>query len=622
MNLNRIIVMLVVLITGIFVASTGSFAGKPPKCSPWPECKDDTGGGESGAVAPVVILNSDAIANAATLYWDTPLTEPDGSEVDHYEVRYSETPLNEMNFETAGILFDRPSGIPAYDPGMPEYFSIRGLEYEKYYDIGVRAVDASGNVSSLSDPASFTTVFTRSTADPSPGWQVDTVKELAIDNCCSQTSAQFDSDGKPIVAWAQHHDGPNTSGRIWYGYQDSSGNWETEEAFVAGLCQICYLRSIHDFRTIPVGEPGAETPSIPALLFSHSVAIKGQQWEDVVVYAYRPDDNGWVTEDIVQGGQRKAGEIRGSSAEFSMNYFYDYDDAAWVPTVAYITATEWTDSIVTRGVILARRQEDAGQVTWPSEPMLQCLDPDLDPTSARMDAVRLRRGADGSLHAMVNMSNDSGTWGLIMHRPASNGQWEYRRTGLLETIDFDVDGAGNYYVAGQATEEFYDGRMLILVERFVDTEDTQKCEAPDWPVATYDYDIADNNEIDDLFANGVPEGSIAGSGGERTHGIYLTGDNGITPPAVHIFQSSHIGNGTASEPRVLSRCDPVTGWVRDAVDRIQGHGLNSGNFAVSEDGMAWTYNYGRSRKRHDWKFEGGETVFLGQRTGNACQLVN
>jgi hypothetical protein len=303
-----------------------------------------------------------------------------------------------------------------------------------------------------------------------------------------------------------------------------------------------------------------------------------------------------------------------------MNYFYD--GAAWVPTVAYITTTQWNDPIMTRAVILAKRQENAGQVTWPTEPALEC--DDVDPTSARMDAVRLRRGADGSLHAMVNMRNDSGTWGLIMHRPASNGPWEYLRTGLLETIDFDVDGAGNYYVAGQATEELYGQRMLILVEDFDSISDLEKCNAPTHTVAT--YDIADRNEIDDLFANNVSEGSIAGSGGERTHGIYLTGDDGITPPAVHIFQSSHIGNGTASEPRVLSRCSdpngPVIGWVRDAVDRIQGHDLNSGNFAVSEDGMAWTYNYSRSRKRHDWKFEGPETVFLAQRTGNACQLTN
>ena len=43
MNLNRLIVVMVVLITGIFVVSTSSFAGKPPKCSPWPSCKDDGG---------------------------------------------------------------------------------------------------------------------------------------------------------------------------------------------------------------------------------------------------------------------------------------------------------------------------------------------------------------------------------------------------------------------------------------------------------------------------------------------------------------------------------------------------------------------------------------------------
>ncbi len=46
MNLNRIIVILVVLIAGIFIAATESNAGKPDKpdrCSPWPSCKDDGG---------------------------------------------------------------------------------------------------------------------------------------------------------------------------------------------------------------------------------------------------------------------------------------------------------------------------------------------------------------------------------------------------------------------------------------------------------------------------------------------------------------------------------------------------------------------------------------------------
>jgi hypothetical protein len=44
MNLNRIIVVLVVLVVGIFIAAKDSFAGKDKPCSPWPTCKD--GGGD------------------------------------------------------------------------------------------------------------------------------------------------------------------------------------------------------------------------------------------------------------------------------------------------------------------------------------------------------------------------------------------------------------------------------------------------------------------------------------------------------------------------------------------------------------------------------------------------
>lgn len=43
MNLNKIVVVLVLLIAGVFVAATESIAGKPDRCSPWPECKDDGG---------------------------------------------------------------------------------------------------------------------------------------------------------------------------------------------------------------------------------------------------------------------------------------------------------------------------------------------------------------------------------------------------------------------------------------------------------------------------------------------------------------------------------------------------------------------------------------------------
>jgi len=43
MNVNRILVVLVMLTAGIFVATAGSLAAKPDRCSPWPACKDDGG---------------------------------------------------------------------------------------------------------------------------------------------------------------------------------------------------------------------------------------------------------------------------------------------------------------------------------------------------------------------------------------------------------------------------------------------------------------------------------------------------------------------------------------------------------------------------------------------------
>jgi len=366
-----------------------------------------------------------------------------------------------------------------------------------------------------------------------------------------------------------------------------------------------------------------ETPSNPALLFSHSVAIKGQEWKEVVVYAYRQGDNNWVTEDIVEDSKLEIGDIQGHSAEFSMNYFYD--GAAWVPTVAYITTTQWDDPIVTRGVVLAERQEDAGQVTWPAEPVLEC--DDQGPTSARMETVRLRRGADGSLHAMVHMRNDSGTWGLVMHRDRLDGTWEHQRTGWFDTVDFDVDSEGNYYVAGKAIDPVSANEMLALLENLDPIVAGDACDPPNYTVSDANADIADRSGVDDIFLeNNVPEGPIVGKSDQfNAYGIHLTGDDGLSDPTVHIFQISNTGNTDVSEVRVLSRCAPGTPgtWIRDAADRIHWDGdLDSRNFAVSENGIAWAYNYGRSRKRHDWKFEGSETMFLGQRSGNACQLAN
>jgi len=591
----------------------GKHTGDHPHCT-------GGGGGDSGVVAPVVILQSDAISNAVSVHWITPFTLEGGSDVAAYEVRYSTSLLDETNFAT-GLLFERDVPIPAYDPGTPEYFTIRDLVVDTTYYFGVRAVDAGGNVSSLSDPNSFAFVTTQSTATPSSGWQVDTVAELAIDNCCSTTSAQFDSSGNPIVAWVQHYDSIKVPGRIWYGYQDEFDDWITEEVFVAGLCQICYQRPIHDFRTVPVGLPGSETPSIPALLFTHSISIKGQDREQVLVYAYRQGANDWVTEDIAQGGGREVGELGGWDGEFSMDFFYV--DDIWVPTAAYITALAYDERPTIEGLMLAEREEDPGQpATWEKTPALSCDLP--EPDSPRMNKVRLQRGKDGSLHAMVHMSGTNGLWALFMHRPSNNLPWEFQRTGLLETYDnmadFAVDSAGNYYFAGKAENALTGLQMLVLVEDFEQIKAGEACAPPTHTVAINPSNIVDVTGVADSFANGVSEGPIAGDSiNFNTYGIYLTGDDGLSTPAVHIFQISDTGNNDVSEVRVLSRCAPGM-WIRDAADRIHGDGgSDSRNFAVSEDGIAWAYNYGRSSGRYDWRFEGPETVFLARRNGNACQ---
>jgi hypothetical protein len=612
----------VLAVVGAFTVPSSAFAHCEGKhTGDHPHCAGGGGGGSggSGVVASVEIVESDAIGNAITLHWITPITPEGGSEVASYEVRYSETPLDESNFETA-TLFERDPGIstPALDPGMPEYRTIRGLDIDTTYYIGVRAVDAEGSVSELNTPGSFASATTQSTARPSTGWQVDTVAELAPDNCCSTTSAPFDSSGNPIVAWVQHHGGSNTSGRVWYGYQNGSGNWVTEEVFVAGLCQRCFQRPLHDFRTIPVGPPGMDAPSNPALLFNYTVSVKGNlKWNEVVAYAYRQDTGGWITEDVVQGGRRQVGAIGGESSQFSLEFFYK--DDAWVPTAAYFTPTRYNDPYTTNALILAERQEIVGQAaTWNKTPALEC--DEIDSSSARMQDVRLRRGHDGSLHAMVQMHNDDGAWALIMHRK-SDGTWEYQRTGLIDTFDFAVDSTGKYYVAGVASEALYGQEMLFLMEQFDPISGAEACVAPNALVTA--YDIADHIGATDVFANNVSEGPFATVNGSRTFGLYLTGDDGQSSPDVHIFQMPYVGDYIQNEARVLSRCAPGT-WINDTADRMHEDGYDSGNFAVSDSGIAWAYNYGRSDAPYGWNNDppDTETMFVAKRTGNACQFAN
>ena len=597
------------LITGIFVAAAGSFAGKPGKCSPWPACKDDGGG--SSVVEPVVILDpTDSIAHAVTLNWIVPATSG-GSAVQHYEVRYSTARMNDLSSFESGTLAEPSTVLFAAGPGTPEYFTIRGLDVDTLYFFGVRAIDSQGNLSELLQPESFISATTHRTALPNlQTWQVETVTDIVEDrrfHCCNSTSVEFDGAGNPAVAWSRGF--PDT---VLYAYLDSA-QWVIETIFAGTDCQVCSMGDIFRFGHQPMGTPPAAVPSAPAVLFSHGVprASKkgGRKAEVALVYAHRRGANDWVAEEVVRGDDRENGGLP-DSAGSSMDFIYDNDREEWVPTVGYITTPLWNDPNTTYALVLAERQDNAGQGVWNPAEVFQC-----DATSASMGFVQLRRGTAGDLHAMIKMGDASGHWDseggwvTILHRPVS-GPWQYWRSGRFWASSFNVDSQGNYYIAGSIQSD------LVVVETLESIDATELCNPPS--SAVIESEVVDSAAPGDFYANGFPDGPLIDAQPySSAWGVHITEDGLANPPVVHLFARRNSGNNELQELRVFSRCvnSPNIGWVRDAVDRPHVRDLWR-TVAVSDTAMAWAYNFGAAS--HVWNDPPLDRILIAQRQGNAC----
>ena len=74
-----------------------------------------------------------------------------------YYVKYSESQITEANWDDATTLF---SGITPGPAGHVETFTVRGLSPNTTYYFAVKSVDAAGNVSDISNVASWTTAMT------------------------------------------------------------------------------------------------------------------------------------------------------------------------------------------------------------------------------------------------------------------------------------------------------------------------------------------------------------------------------------------------------------------------------------------------------------------------------
>jgi len=178
---------------------------------------------------PVVDLAVESTgSNTATLTWAAP--GDDGSEgtASVYDLRYSTSPIDEGNFDSA----TRATGLPHPQPvGSEESFMVKGLDFNTTYYFGLVTEDEQVNRSTLSNIPSGTTLGAPQLTY-SPGSFSDalltggsSVQTLTIDNTGEGTldfsflgagAANSQAGGAPAVFPSWLRANPPT-GRVWTG---------------------------------------------------------------------------------------------------------------------------------------------------------------------------------------------------------------------------------------------------------------------------------------------------------------------------------------------------------------------------------------------------------------------
>lgn len=99
---------------------------------------------------------SDPTLTSITLTWTAPLDDHGVSgKAASYDVRYSTSPIDETNWETALQATGEPTPST---PGLPEMLVVNGLTPGTVYYFAVKSADEAGNVSDLSNVVSLKTV--------------------------------------------------------------------------------------------------------------------------------------------------------------------------------------------------------------------------------------------------------------------------------------------------------------------------------------------------------------------------------------------------------------------------------------------------------------------------------
>jgi len=591
-----------IALTATFMVSTDAVAAKGGNGKGGAGSPGGGSGSPGGSPAVIEGISPDAISNAVSLHWVVPATPADGADIHHYDVRFSTTPLDAANLESDGTLAERSDVYLANAPGKDEYFTVRELDAGTLYHFGVRAVSDGGT---MSEPA-FVSISTSGTPGDPGLWAVENVADVDAEGenlCCAHSSVQFDSSGDPTIVWRRKR--PD---EIQFAYRVGDDNWVTEIAFAGSNCSGCTMWDIMGFSYVP----GA-APDVPAVMFSHIVpklnSRNRNEREEQVVYAWRRFPNEWVAEEVVRGNQNENDGIYGYDGRFAMDHFYDSDSDSWIATAAYIQTRLYNDPNTIVRLVFSDRIETPGQVAqWNPTSIFECDDAD-----AHMMAVKLRRGADGSLHAMVQMVNGGDTWVTLLHRPVDGDPVQYWQSDLFYGMAFNVDSQGNYYVAGRVG---YDDGGPAITESpyFRSIPKSAVCTPPTANQAG--VELLDEPGVRDYFLNGQ-EGEVIGTLGGEVGSVELTGDDGFNPPAVHVFELVAQGNFELAERRVLSRCPSVGGWNMEGVDRPHD---NEGwrTVAVSDTGIAWAYTYGTAFGGH-YDVLPPDRMMIAERASNACQ---
>ncbi|PJE64651.1 MAG: hypothetical protein COU90_02305 [Candidatus Ryanbacteria bacterium CG10_big_fil_rev_8_21_14_0_10_43_42] len=104
---------------------------------------------------------------SATVSWSAPLDLPGGGAVAGYDIRYSTSPITDLNFGSATVVTGEPA--PA-SPGTTQTYVIAGLNSSTRYYAVLRSQDAQSNVSLVSNNVNFITLAPADTTPPSaPG---------------------------------------------------------------------------------------------------------------------------------------------------------------------------------------------------------------------------------------------------------------------------------------------------------------------------------------------------------------------------------------------------------------------------------------------------------------------